>query len=114
MTLNAIRLSPKKTVEKAKKHKIIFIFSNPCFEIWFLNHFVKTTRQFQNNDLLINELKKYIPEYSKKYDCFKYLQDKTETAIQNSKAQFDDEGTGIPKMPGTKVYEIIELLISRK
>lgn len=52
-------------VVKARKVNITFIFSNPCFELWFLNHFRYTTKQFSDSESLIAELKKEIPSYSK-------------------------------------------------
>ncbi len=39
------------------------IISNPCFEIWLLNHFQYSTRSYLNFQELKNELCRYIPCY---------------------------------------------------
>jgi hypothetical protein len=39
--------------------------SMPSIEFWFLLHYIKTTRNFQNADEVIKELKKHIPDFSK-------------------------------------------------
>lgn len=69
---------------------IIVIFSNPSFEVWFLNHFILTTKKFENQYKLIEELKKYITNYKKEKDYFSYLKTKTNTAITNSKKQLKE------------------------
>jgi len=67
-----IRGNHEISVSKTKnKTKIYGIVSNPCFEFWILLHFILTTKQFgigqlsPCQDLINNELKKYIPHYSK-------------------------------------------------
>lgn len=57
-----------KQMEKAKDKKyIVFIPSNPTFEIWLLYHFCYTKRHFPTPDSLRNELKKHVPNYDKGY-----------------------------------------------
>ena len=63
--------------------KLKIILTNPCFELWFLNHFVKTTRSFTNKELL-DELNKYIPNYQKNHNYYDVLHEKETTAIANS------------------------------
>jgi hypothetical protein len=55
-----------KIVAKYQKRRDVLICeSMPSIEFWFLLHFIKTTRNFQNANEALNELKKYLPEFSK-------------------------------------------------
>ena len=72
---------------KEKQPKDIrIIVSNPTFEVWFLNHFIKTSK-YMNNDELFKELNKYLPHYEKNNDYFDYLNPLTKEAISNSNFQ---------------------------
>lgn len=56
----------KKIVGKYEKRTDVMICeSMPSIEFWFLLHFIKTTRNFQNADEAVKELKKHIPDFSK-------------------------------------------------
>lgn len=70
------------------KHKgLECIFSNPCFEIWFVMHFRKPPfgKTAQEIKKLIKSLvKKDIPNYSETTDIFDLILDKRENAIQES------------------------------
>ncbi len=70
-------------LQKEQPRDIKIILTNPCFELWFLNHFVRTTKSFTNKELL-EELSKYIPNYRKNQNYFNLLIDKETTAIANS------------------------------
>lgn len=83
---NADKLKLIKEYQKKQPKDIRIIVSNPTFEIWFLNHFVKTAKPM-NNDALIKELKKYLNNYQKNIDYFDNLENQLETAISNSKYQ---------------------------
>lgn len=39
--------SLQKAIEIAEKHKAKIYFSNPCFEIWILFHFVYSTKKYK-------------------------------------------------------------------
>ncbi len=95
---------------KAKKNKYKYIFSNPCFELRFLNHFKFTLKQYSNQDELIADLKKYIPNYSKNLEVFGLLIDEIKVAIVNSKNQLKNKNSDVPATPGTLVFELISLL----
>lgn len=71
------------------KHKgLECIFSNPCFEIWFVLHFKKapygkTAKEYKK---IIKDLVKDIfPNYSETTDIFECLQDKQQTALKNAR-----------------------------
>ena len=50
---------------EANRLNIQFADSLPAFEIWFLLHYVLPKQYYKNQDELINELEKYIKNYSK-------------------------------------------------
>ena len=65
---------------------IKIILSNPCFEVWYLNHFEKYGR-ILNSQQVINELRKYIPSYIKTYDAYPKLNELRNEAIKNTQFQ---------------------------
>ena len=89
---------PKSTLElinnpeKLKGQGIDVADSMPCFEIWFLLHYCLPKQTYQNQDKLIEELRKYIPNYCKKQewldknDIYAMLKDKIDTALKQSEA----------------------------
>lgn len=99
-------------VDKANKSKITFIFSNPCFEIWFLNHFTYTRREYTSSQLL-TDLNKYLNNYQKNVNYFNDLGKRTFIAIKNSKKQLENNNMKVPSCPGTNVYTVVELLCGK-
>ena len=89
----------KKYLGKKYNKKVYFIETNPCTEFWFLLHFLPSIvyKQYQNNDILIRELQKYMPGYekTKKYfvrtNLYKYLVDNGDLkrAIHNSSKLYE-------------------------
>ncbi len=69
----------------AEKKGISIITSNPCFEIWYLEHFGYTSRSFNSSAELLQVLKKYIPDYQKSYCDITVLYPLTDEAISNCK-----------------------------
>jgi hypothetical protein len=45
---------------------VLICESMPAIELWFLLHFVYTTREFTNCAQVVEDLKNYLPEYEKK------------------------------------------------
>lgn len=70
----------------SSKENVDLITSNPCFEIWFLEHFHYTAKPFNNNQELIKELQKFIPNYSKNQSFFEILFPRIQDAISNCKS----------------------------
>ena len=115
--------SKAKTVLEAKKEadkfNIHIILSNPCFEVWFLEHFIKTSKYFEKSDNVISELKKHIPNYTKNMDVFPLLQNKTDVAIKNcryleERINKKDAFDFIHKNPSTDIYQIIEIILNKE
>lgn len=102
--------------ELARENNIKLITSSPTFEIWFLNHFKKTTGSFMNFKQLEKDLVEYIPNYKKTGDYYELLIGKIDVAIANSKFQCDihlNNGKDInftESNPSTLVHEVISLI----
>ena len=107
-----------KCIADAKNQNIEIIISNPCFEIWYLSHFVVSTKYYKNEDV-INELKKYIPDYNKAKNVYPEIYMLTNEAIKNAKAlenHHKDLNRNLGDMranPSTNVYKMVEVLTSR-
>ncbi len=93
---------------------VYLIVSAPSFEMWYLCHFVFSTRQYQNSGELMRELSRYIPGYEKSEDVYPDLCGKEETAIQNArKLEAYCKGNGrrlhtVAYMPSTEMYKVME------
>ena len=80
------KLALIKDLEKKQTKDTCIIISNPCFELRYLNHFVKTTRLLTSTQLFTT-LKKYIKNYKKNIDVYDELRDNRKEAILNSEFQ---------------------------
>ena len=60
------------------------IRSIPCFEIWFLLHFIYSTKIYVKRNNLYRTLRKFIPNYAKGKSCFNQLWAKKDTALKNA------------------------------
>lgn len=93
------------------------IVSSPIFEIWYLTHFNFSTKQYNNQEELINTLKTYIKDYSKnKQDVYDILVNKTDIAVKNCKKLYQ-HNMSIKKKPHTvdfspysEIYKVVEML----
>lgn len=106
-----------KAEELAKKAGIEIILSVPCFEIWFLSHYIFSTKQYTSSAEVVVELQKYIPCYGKStsgvYEKTKIL---TSTAHENAvrlEKYCEKNGFSVHTtefMPSTDVYRIVDEL----
>lgn len=104
---------------QSMKPKGVFVSINsvPCFEYWLLLHFNFTTKPFEASGNgsscvnLIDELKKYLPDYEKGDDnIYSDLSGQMERAIAYSKrALIQAEKSGSDN-PSTLVHELVEYL----
>ena len=103
--------------EMAKKAGIRVILSNPCFEVWLLQHFRYSTRGYLSNDAVIEDLLNYWPEYRKSIGSYQNVIDKTHTAIENAeklRAYHDSLYTGVnteERNPSTDVDELVRTIL---
>jgi hypothetical protein len=108
----------KKALEKASNQDIETVESYPCFEVWFLLHFIYTTRMFTNCKQVIEALRKYIKDYSKRQEyhlrknLYVELKSKLSDAIENSvKLERYNSENSITKGIRSNVYKIIEKML---
>lgn len=75
-----------KDYEKERKQIINLGISNPCFEIWYLLHYIYTTANLKDYDAVKNKLVKEtsLKDYEKNKCINSLLHDKTSEAIKNS------------------------------
>ena len=64
-------------------NQVGFIVSNPCFELWYLNHYAYSTREYSSSSAVIAALKEYVPNYEKHNNMYPQLLDKLPTAIKH-------------------------------
>lgn len=93
------------------------IVSNPCFEVWFLDHYHYTTRQFRSSADVVAELSTVCPGYAKgRQDMYELTKDALQTAVKNAKKQEQhclDAGNKPHTsafQPSTEVYRIMEAI----
>jgi len=109
-----------RAMELSATKGVCHITSNPCFEIWFLEHFIYTSKPFSSNDELIRALKKYVPGYCKNTNIFEILYPKTANAVDNCKKldEYHKKNSLDKKMtfcnPRTDIYKIAEMIIEDK
>ena len=75
-----------KDYEKERKTVINLGISNPCFEVWYLLHYIYTTANLKDYGAVKNKLVKETPlrDYEKNKCINILLHDKTHEAIKNS------------------------------
>mgnify|MGYP001851916865 CR=1 FL=1 len=94
-----------------KETKYHVLWSNQCFELWLLLHFINLEASISRKDY-IEKLRLYLGNYSKtdKHIWGKILLKKGDIgfAIKNAKKIIDNTKLPSNNNPGTKVYEIFE------
>lgn len=107
----------QKTEAARPKDTFFSITSVPCFEYWILLHFTYTTRPFQESggssgcDLLINELRNYIPNYRKgdKSIFCQILSQLPQAKVFAARA-LTEANQNNDDNPSTRVHELVEYL----
>lgn len=95
---------------KQNHRNINIIAVNPCLEFWFLLHFLKTAKSFENCSEAMAQLKNHLPDYQKsqKYftkendDIYLKLKPHLSAAIRSSEAL----GSYDSRNPGKAVCEM--------
>ena len=98
------------------KHGFKVIFSNPCFEVWYICHFKYTAKQYASSKEAIEELKKCYPNYSKSDTELRgFPLEKISTAVENARKleEWNEKQPGRKKhtvsyLPCTEVFKMIE------
>ncbi|MFW6046565.1 MAG: RloB family protein [Candidatus Woesearchaeota archaeon] len=94
-------------IEGSKYENIEVIFSNPCFELWFLLHFKKVNYHILTKDIK-NHLNDSLHENYNKSNLSDYfikmLMKNLSNAIRNNKSIYKEN---ISKNPNCNVYNVI-------
>lgn len=96
------------------KQKIIGAWSVPCFEVWFLLHFDRSSSPFSCYDEVEKALKenKDFEKYNKSdKGHYQLLRDRTKTAITNAAALYKDSQLETFNNPSTTVHRAVEFLL---
>ena len=100
----------------AKQKNIELITSNPCFEVWYLEHFGYTSKPFSNNADVIRDLTKKMPGYRKNQCDIDILYPRTDDAVNNCKRllEYHSENGEAHEFanPRTDVYAVAEILLT--
>lgn len=79
------KITTANKIAKKSNYEVEIFTSNPCFEIWYIEHFVYTTKSFVNSRKVKQEMNTYIDNYEKNLNIFNSIYPKTEQAIANIK-----------------------------
>ncbi len=107
----------QEAVEMARENNIKIALSNPCFEIWFLLHFKFRDTRLTCDDA-INEIRNYLPDYSKNEDVFYEIADNREDAMSHAKKlneihqKRNNELYSPESNPSTQVFELVEYILN--
>ena len=96
---------------EGREGRLTEIVSWPCFEVWVLLHFIRTTRAFPACEQVIREIAKHYGEYAKAMrNVFDALTDKIDVAIANADhLENHNRDTGSYN-PATAIHTLIKYL----
>ncbi|HPO15252.1 MAG TPA: RloB family protein [Candidatus Hydrogenedentes bacterium] len=99
--------------DKAKANTINIALSVPCFELWYLLHFVYTTRSFRNYAELVKVLKSHLRkrEYDKSRPPLDQLMPQLNQALINAKKLRKHNESTQSSNPSTQVDLLLHELI---
>jgi len=100
----------------AEQTGIRLLWSNPCFEVWYILHFGYSTAPFSSNGEVLRRLARFLPNYKKNDDVFDRLFEDTAEAVRRAKQlrHYHRENAHIRVMdrnPGSEVDELVEMLM---
>ena len=106
----------KKAKDKAVKANVVIATSNPCFEVWYLEHFGYTSKPFASSNAVVRELEKKIPGYQKNICNFELLYPHTREAIDNceklDKYHSGNNATNEFANPRTDIYKLVRVFVN--
>ena len=91
------------------------LLSNPCLEIWFLQHFRYSTKSYASNDEVIRDLTTYIPGYKKNANVYNLIAHAQEHAVKRAKqleqhhAELGRKKNSMECNPSTDAYKALEI-----
>lgn len=110
----------KEADEIAKQAGFEIILSNPCFEVWYICHYLFSTKNYSSNEQVINQLKKYVRDYNKnKNDMFEETNEKIDMAYKNA-VKLEEfclnnkkEPHKVDFSPSTEIYKVIDKILNK-
>lgn len=106
-------------IEHQRGILIYAIPSVPCFEYWFLLHFIESTKPYSQKgkksaaDQLVSELKHHLKDYSKGDGLvFAKIKHLLQEAIVRAKRVYKSQQENGTDNPSTKVHELVEYLLN--
>ena len=102
-------------IRELNSEQFSFIVSNPCIEVWFLNHFRYSTKEFLTNDKVIGELKIHVPNYEKSMNMYPVLASKIDFACTTEEQlERNYEGRNWPSIACNPRSDVIKLILKEK
>ena len=111
----------KEAIQLAKQKNITLIWSNPCFERWYLSHFERSMGAIRDCDALLVLLHKHWNkhwgrDYEKSdSDVYTFLRSKTDDAIENAAFALDNHRKNgkdvINANSSTQVHELVTRML---
>lgn len=105
--------------ELSEKYGIPIALSNPCFELWFILHYVYLSHAITSGEAL-DRLKEHISGYEKSMDIFDIIENKIEIAIERAKRlnrKHIEAGRKLfsaESNPSTQAFKIVEEIFEMK
>jgi hypothetical protein len=104
-----------RAIDKAGANEMEVVLSNPCFEYWYILHFIKTGKSFHDGGEVVSELKKYYNAYTKSDEAiFGIIYPQTAKAIRCAKQVLREQHQNSKDLtkcnPATHVYKVVEFL----
>jgi hypothetical protein len=107
----------------ADQQQVNVALSNPCIELWFLLHFLYTTRNFANGKEVLQELLKpeRMPDYQKNRSVFHLLDgERQQMAISHAErlnkyhAKENRNLYNRSSNPSTQIFKLVELINDKR
>lgn len=101
---------------EAQKCGINIAFSNPCFEVWYICHYIRSSASLDDGDKAKRFLQNYIPNYHESLCVYHKIKPLQTTAFNNAKylkeehARFGNILYSIKSDPSTNVDELVKAL----
>jgi len=113
--LHATYLTTQEEIDRLRNAKtaipIYWIASNPCFEVWIINHFALRVTAFGSSKSVESLLRRLLPNYKKNDpDLFAKIDSKRKDAKSNTKKLLKHQGNNPKIDPYTNMHELIEYL----
>ena len=100
-------------IREARHKGISLALSNPCFELWYLLHFIDH-QQYRNQRSVIKLLRQHLPNYKKTESFYASVATKQSMAIDRAKhlqQVHSANGKPVHFNPSTTMFELVEFFL---